>query len=47
MQSYVNGTPYHLASDRSNNYNVRRDSVTKSIAVTANGRDFDPATLGY
>lgn len=41
-QSYVNGTPYHLASDRSNNYYVRRDSATKSIAVTANGRDFDP-----
>ncbi len=41
-RSYVNGTPYHLAGDRSNNYYVRRDTTTKSITVTANGRDFDP-----
>ncbi len=40
--SYVNGTPYHLAADRSNNYYVQRDSATKALRVTANGRDFDP-----
>ncbi|MBC8087351.1 MAG: beta-lactamase family protein [Phycisphaerae bacterium] len=41
-RSDVNGTPYYLASDRSNNYYVRRDTAMKSISVTANGRDFDP-----
>lgn len=41
-RSYVNGTPYHLAADRSNNYYVRRDSVSKAPVVVANGRDFDP-----
>ncbi|HVT39634.1 MAG TPA: serine hydrolase domain-containing protein [Gemmatimonadaceae bacterium] len=41
-QSYVNATPYHLERDRSNNYYVRRDSVSGALAVTANGRDFDP-----
>ena len=40
--SYVNTTPYHLAGDRSNNYYVRRDSVSRAITVAANGRDFDP-----
>lgn len=40
--SYVNGTPYHLAADRSNNYTVRRDSASRGIVVNANGRDFDP-----
>ena len=40
--SYVNGTPYHLAADRSNNYYVKRDSVTGAPKVVANGRDFDP-----
>ena len=40
--SYVNTTPYHLAADRSNNYDVRRDSATKALTVVANGRDFDP-----
>ena len=40
--SYVNTTPYHLAADRSNNYTVRRDSLTGTLAVVANGRDFDP-----
>jgi CubicO group peptidase (beta-lactamase class C family) len=41
-RSYVNGTPYHLEGDRSNNYYVQRDTTTKRIAVRANGRDFDP-----
>ena len=40
--SYVNTTPYHLAGDRSNNYYVRRDSSTRTLSITANGRDFDP-----
>lgn len=40
--SYVNGTPYHLAADRSNNYYVKRDSATNTPKVVANGRDFDP-----
>ena len=39
--SYFGATPYYLASDRSNNYSVRRDS-TGAIAEIANGRDFDP-----
>lgn len=41
-RSYVNATPYHLAGDRSNNYSVRRDSATRALMVSANGRDFDP-----
>ena len=41
-RSYVNGTPYHLAADRSNNYYVKRDSATNAPKVVANGRDFDP-----
>lgn len=41
-RSYVNETPYHLAADRSNNYYVRRDSGTRGIKVSANGREFDP-----
>ncbi len=45
--SYVNGTPYHLAADRSNNYTVVRDSLSGNAAspsfrLIANGRDFDP-----
>ena len=42
LHSYVNGTPYHLAGDRSNNYYVKRDSATNLPKVVANGRDFDP-----
>jgi CubicO group peptidase (beta-lactamase class C family) len=41
-RSYVNETPYHLAADRSNNYYMRRDSVSKVLRANANGRDFDP-----
>ena len=39
--SYFGATPYYLASDRSNNYSVLRDS-TGTVAEIANGRDFDP-----
>jgi CubicO group peptidase (beta-lactamase class C family) len=41
-RSYFNGTPYHLADDRSNNYTLRRDSSSSREEVHANGRDFDP-----
>jgi CubicO group peptidase (beta-lactamase class C family) len=40
--SYFRGTPWHLASDRSNGYSVRRDSAAGRPVVRANGRDFDP-----
>lgn len=39
-RSYFGATPYHLASYRSNNFTVRRDSAGER--VVANGRDFDP-----
>ena len=39
--SYFGATPYHLADQRSNNYDVVRDSAGHE-AVVANGRDFDP-----
>jgi CubicO group peptidase (beta-lactamase class C family) len=39
--SYFGVTPYLLASDRSNNYTVRRDSLGR-LAAVANGREFDP-----
>jgi CubicO group peptidase (beta-lactamase class C family) len=39
--SYFGATPYHLADQRSNNYDVVRDSAGRE-AVVANGRDFDP-----
>lgn len=39
--SYFGATPYYLASDRSNNYSVHRDS-SGAIIERANGRDFDP-----
>jgi CubicO group peptidase (beta-lactamase class C family) len=41
-RSYFNGTPWHLAEYRSNNYYVERDSSTHGTRVTANGRDFNP-----
>ena len=41
-RSYFGNTPYHLASDRSHNYYVRRDSVTRRDSVIDNGADFDP-----
>jgi CubicO group peptidase (beta-lactamase class C family) len=40
-RSYFNGTPYHLARFRSNNYYLQRDS-TGRVRVVANGRDFNP-----
>ena len=39
--SYFGATPYHLADQRSNNYDVVGDSAGHR-AVVANGRDFDP-----
>jgi len=39
--SYFGATPYHLADQRSNNYDVVPDSAGRE-AVVANGRDFDP-----
>jgi CubicO group peptidase (beta-lactamase class C family) len=39
--SYFGATPYHLADQRSNNYDVVRDSAGREAIVT-NGRDFDP-----
>ena len=41
-RSYFGGTPYYLAADRSHNYYVRRDSVTRRDSVMDNGADFDP-----
>jgi len=41
-RSYFSATPYHLAAFRSNNYTIRRDSVSGRIDTVANGRDFDP-----
>ena len=40
-RSYFNGTPYHLAQYRSNNYYVAKDSAGR-VGVKANGRDFNP-----
>jgi CubicO group peptidase (beta-lactamase class C family) len=39
--SYFGGTPYYLASDRSNNYYIVRDSSGNAVE-RENGRDFDP-----
>jgi CubicO group peptidase (beta-lactamase class C family) len=41
-RSYFGTTPYYLAADRSHNYYVRRDSVTRRDSVVDNGADFDP-----
>ena len=40
-RSYFGVTPYHLATFRSNNYTVTKDSAGR-VSVMANGRDFDP-----
>lgn len=40
-RSYFRGTPYFLASHRSHNYHVRKDSSGRQT-VTDNGPDFDP-----
>ena len=40
-RSYFNGTPYHLAPYRSNNYYVEKDEAGR-VTVKANGRDFNP-----
>jgi CubicO group peptidase (beta-lactamase class C family) len=39
--SYFRGTPYYLASHRSHNYDVRKDSSGR-VQVIDNGADFDP-----
>lgn len=41
-RSYFGNTPYYLAADRSHNYYVRRDSVTRRDSLRDNGADFDP-----
>jgi CubicO group peptidase (beta-lactamase class C family) len=41
-RSYFGNTPYHLAGERSHNYDVRRDSATGRDTVVDNGADFDP-----
>jgi len=42
-RSYFRGTPYFLASHRSHNYYVRRDSTKLGYTrLTDNGADFDP-----
>ena len=40
--SYFRSTPYYLASHRSHNYYVRRDSTTGREQTIDNGADFDP-----
>ena len=40
--SYFRSTPYYLASHRSHNYYVRRDSMTGREQTVDNGADFDP-----
>ncbi len=40
--SYFRNTPYYLASQRSHNYTVVRDSATKALRTVDNGADFDP-----
>jgi len=42
-RSYFRGTPYFLASQRSHNYYVRRDSTSPGATqLIDNGADFDP-----
>lgn len=41
-RSYFRSTPYFLASHRSHNYNLRRDSTTKTGTLVDNGAEFDP-----
>ncbi len=40
--SYFGVTPYYLEPDRSNNYDIVRDTTTRRDSVVENGRDFDP-----
>jgi CubicO group peptidase (beta-lactamase class C family) len=41
-RSYFGTTPYHLAADRSHNYELRADSVTGERVAADEGADFDP-----
>ena len=41
-RSYFGTTPYYLAADRSHNYYVAHDSVSRRDSVIDNGADFDP-----
>jgi len=41
-RSYVGVTPYHLATHRSHNYDVERDSSAGRDTVIDHGADFDP-----
>jgi CubicO group peptidase (beta-lactamase class C family) len=40
--SYFGATPYHLASARSHNYTIVKDSATGARHTMDNGADFDP-----
>lgn len=41
-RSYFGATPYHLAADRSHNYELRTDSLTGKLVPVDEGADFDP-----
>jgi CubicO group peptidase (beta-lactamase class C family) len=41
-RSYFGTTPYYLAADRSHNYYISRDSVSRRDSTIDNGADFDP-----
>ena len=40
--SYFRSTPYYLASERSHNYSIRKDSASGGTRVVDHGADFDP-----
>ena len=42
QHSYFRNTPYYLAANRSHNYTIVRDSVTRSARLVDHGADFDP-----
>ncbi len=42
QHSYFRRTPYYLAAQRSHNYTIVRDSVTRTVKTVDNGADFDP-----
>ena len=41
-RSYFRATPYYLASHRSHNYDVRRDSASGQPRIVENATEFDP-----
>ena len=42
QHSYFRRTPYYLASQRSHNYTIVRDSATRVTRLVDNGAEFDP-----